>query len=301
MRRTLNILAALFVAILGTSAFAWGDTGHRTVCEIAMRNLTPTAAARVRSLLRTHSTMLSANARYSGFGWACTYPDHIVPSQRRSEHFINFPRTQMAVTGPGCGAAAICVETAIAADLAILESPTASASDRAIALAFIGHWFGDIHQPLHISFEDDRGGNEINSHGLCTSSLHSTWDTCILQAQTVGANASVARVRALARRWNTAVSASDRSTWLLKTEPWQWAAESYETAIDPAVNYCTMAEGACRYSAAKLTFDGPPRQSVLIDSNYESMAMPIIQRRISQAGIRLARQLNRALDPSFHG
>jgi hypothetical protein len=299
MRRTITLLCVLFAAIVSTSAFAWGDTGHRTVCEIAMRNLTPTARARVQSLL-AHSAMRLSNARYSGFGWACTYPDHLFPPQRRDEHFINFDRTTMAVTGPGCGAASTCIETAIAADLAILTSTTASVNDRAVALAFVGHWLGDIHQPLHISFGDDRGGNFINVHRDCTTGLHSTWDTCILQARTVGAGASVGRVQALARRWNTAVSAGDRAAWLLKTESWQWAAESYEETIKPSVQYCVMAQGACRYSATDLTFTGT-RRSVLVDKDYADMAMPIIQRRISQAGIRLARQLNLALDPNFHG
>jgi hypothetical protein len=38
---------------------------------------------------------------------------------------------------------------------------------------------------------------------------------------------------------------------------------------------------------------------VLIDAAYADRAMPIIQRRISQAGIRLAHLLNLALDPAY--
>jgi hypothetical protein len=39
----------------------------------------------------------------------------------------------------------------------------------------------DIHQPLHVSFEDDRGGNGVLVMGECsTSNLHSAWDTCLV-------------------------------------------------------------------------------------------------------------------------
>src|SRR5262249_28277484 len=43
------------------------------------------------------------------------------------------------------------------------------------------HWVGDIHQPLHVSFADDRGGNFIRESGPCVNSLHTVWDTCIIE------------------------------------------------------------------------------------------------------------------------
>jgi S1/P1 Nuclease len=39
----------------------------------------------------------------------------------------------------------------------------------------VGHWIGDIHQPLHVSFEDYRCNN-IRVNGRCAGSLHATWD-----------------------------------------------------------------------------------------------------------------------------
>ena len=58
--------------------------------------------------------------------------------------------------------------------------------------------------------------------------------------------------------------------------------------------------GACQYSATQPTFaTGQPQRSVQIDAAYMDRAMPIIQRRITQAGIRLAHHLNLALDPAY--
>src|SRR6185503_831706 len=90
-----------------SQAFAWGDSGHRTVCEIALRNLTPTARSEVTRLLHAHPAILGANPLNAEYGWACTYPDHPAangPPRRSPEHFVNYPRTLIAVTdAAGCG------------------------------------------------------------------------------------------------------------------------------------------------------------------------------------------------------
>jgi hypothetical protein len=48
-------------------------------------------------------------------------------------------------------------------------------------LKSVGHWVGDIHQPLHVSYADDRGGNRIRELGPCSGDLHGVWDTCIVE------------------------------------------------------------------------------------------------------------------------
>lgn len=49
------------------------------------------------------------------------------------------------------------------------------------ALEFLGHWVGDIHPPLHVSFEDDRGGNRVAAQGTSCENLHAVWDRCLVQ------------------------------------------------------------------------------------------------------------------------
>ncbi|HEX8643739.1 MAG TPA: S1/P1 nuclease [Allosphingosinicella sp.] len=301
-------VAVLFGLTLSSQASAWGDTGHRTVCEIALRNLTPTTNAEVTRLLQANPTILGANARNSDYGWACTYPDHPAAgappalARRGAEHFVNYPRTTLSVTAAtGCGAAAQCVVSAILADYAVLRSTTANDAQRAAALVYLGHWFGDIHQPLHSSFRDDQGGNEMNVSDLCTSNLHSTWDTCILQARTTGNNPSIDSVRTLAATWTGLATDVERAQWL-SSVPWQWSAESYATTLAPETGYCVMVQSTCSYSATQATWgQGQPRRSVSVDAAYMDRSIPIIQRRITQAGIRLAHRLNLALDPAYRG
>lgn len=284
-------------------AAAWGDTGHRTVCEIALRNLTPASATEVARLLGVHQAIL-ADPRRREFGWACTYPDHPAqggPPRRSPDHFVNYPRNLLSITAAtGCAGQAQCVISAIPGDAAILASPTAPDQQRAAALVYLGHWLGDIHQPLHSSFEDDRGGNEVNVSGLCTSSLHSAWDTCILQNRSqLGSGPSVEAVRALAAALSEEVTDTERAAWL-SSLPWQWSAESYAVSLRPDVGYCVMVQLACHYSDTQPRFaTGQPKRSVPIDAAYMDRAWPIIRQRLKQAGVRLAHRLNLALDPIY--
>ena len=65
-------------------------------------------------------------------------------------------------------------------DLRIVSSKNETDAKRLIALESLGHWVGDIHQPLHVSFEDDRGGNDIRVSG-CSKNLHAVWDNCLVE------------------------------------------------------------------------------------------------------------------------
>lgn len=299
-------LVAFFAAAWSSAGLAWGDSGHRTVCSIAFANLTPTARAEVTRLLQADPAILGPNRQNADFGWACTYPDHPAsggPGRRRPEHFVNYPRTQRSVTRTtGCGVASICVLTGIAADFATLRSTTATDQERHAALVYLGHWLGDIHQPLHASFADDRGGNEINVSRPCRNSLHSTWDTCIFHmSQGWTAAPDVDVVRALAAQWSASVTTAQRRAWL-RTQPWQWARESYAVTTAPWVQYCMRRQGRCRYSRTATTFvDGAAKRTVTITDAYRTRAAPVVRRRMTQAGLRLAHWLNRGLDPEFVG
>lgn len=303
LRAVLTAFAFATALVFPGQALAWGDAGHRTVCEIAWRNLTPTAQAEVRRLLGAHPVIPVRAPRNRELGWACTYPDNVVtggPGRRSPEHFVNYPRSLLTVTpASGCGAAPLCVISAILTDYGRLRNTALSDEGRAEALLYLGHWLGDIHQPLHSSFQDDQGGNEVNSRGLCTRSLHSTWDTCMLVQRVYGddASPSIPAVQAVAANWSGSVTDVERAFWL-SSAPWQWSAESYAVTIAPATDYCTMASGGCQYSAAAMAFGGQ-RETVTVDKPYIDGAMPIIQRRITQAGIRLAHIINLALDPLY--
>ena len=85
--------------------------------------------------------------------------------------------------------------TAIKRDFEVLSS-NASQAQKLASLKFLGHWVGDVYQPLHVSFEDDRGGNSVLVTGLCGANLHSAWDTCLV-LKAVGRRRGRSRYRAV--------------------------------------------------------------------------------------------------------
>ncbi|HMC92156.1 MAG TPA: S1/P1 nuclease, partial [Allosphingosinicella sp.] len=285
------------VPLPSTPAGAWGPDGHHTVCAIAYRNLTHVAKAEVDRLI-------AADHHYPSFAAACTWADEVRTSLGRAgEHFANYPRSLASVTSPACPTAGPCVISAIDADLQTLH---ASGSDdrRAAALKWVGHWFGDIHQPLHISFADDKGGNSIQVSGACAgshSNLHSTWDGCIIRERIFPHGGDpLANADAAAATLDAAVTPAQRSAWL-GAQPWQWAAESYAIAIRPETLYCVQQAGTCRYSPTQATYTGGAERTQALTPAYLDRAAPIVRDRLSRAGIRLADALNRALDPNYQG
>jgi hypothetical protein len=155
-----GLLASVLVLLLSGPALAWSDVGHRVICEIAFQELGSIARDRVKQLIQL-------DPEFDAFAESCAWPDH--PRRRATEHYVNLPRDADGLEEDPCPLATDCVVTAIEKDLAVLSSSSATEQERLEALKYLGHWVGDVHQPLHVSFEDDRGGNEVGvSGGLCS-------------------------------------------------------------------------------------------------------------------------------------
>ena len=121
--------------------------------------------------------LIQLDDQFKLFAESCTWPDN--PKQRSNEHYINVPRDFQSFTTNTCPMASKCLFTAIANEIAVLGN---SNDDKAklAALKFLGHWIGDLHPPLHVSYEDDRGGGRILTSGSCSANLHAVWDGCIV-------------------------------------------------------------------------------------------------------------------------
>jgi hypothetical protein len=296
MRWIIAVSLACWLFLAPEDARAWGQGGHYTVCEIGYLNLTPRAKAEVDRLV-------ALDGRFASFTETCTFPDN--PVSRASEHYSNYPRSQRRV-GAGCPGGRPCVLSALESDLATLRSGSAGDSEKALAILYIGHWFGDLHQPLHISFADDRGGNSIKAPGLCSgtyeASLHSVWDSCVIERRIFSPGTDrLARARAAARILAEPVTDGQRRNWV-RSKPRQWAGESYRVTLAGRTGYCVRKGGACWYSAEKQAFaEGDTPRNQLVDDAYLDRARPIVEARLRRAGIRLADALNRSFDPDFDG
>jgi hypothetical protein len=245
------LLAIAMAPPLASEALAWGDTAHRVVCEVAFRELDAGARERVRALIRR-------DPEFRLFADACTWPDH--PRRRGAEHFVNLPRDADRIGADACPLAEACVITAVEAELAMLSSPTAGKQERLEALKFLGHWVGDVHRPLHVSFQDDRGGNAIRvADGPCGGDLHAVWDSCLVE-QELGDDP-----RASADQLLDGITDAQRSAWRASGVT-EWANESFAITTSPEVEYCVRRRGGCWYQADNEQLDpGEPEKTVVVD------------------------------------
>jgi hypothetical protein len=263
------LLAVLALMSQCGDARAWGDQGHKIVCEIAFRLAQPDTRAAVRKLIR-------ADTEFDTFSESCVFPDH--PRKRASEHFINLARNSQGLTSDDCPQADKCVLSAILNDSKILASKSAKKADRLIALKFLGHWVGDIHQPLHVSFEDDRGGNNISVSGLCSGKLHSIWDTCLVE-KAVGTDVADA-----VDELTDAITPEMVTRWTA-SDPREWANESFAIAEAVSTGYCVIHGASC---------DLPSGAHVTVDATYLDSNKPTVTEQLQKAGVRLARILDAA-------
>src|SRR5690606_8224127 len=132
---------------------------------------------------------------------------------------------------------------------------TLPAARRAEALKFLIHFVGDLHQPLHCGYGDDKGGNtyQVNVAGE-GSNLHRVWDYSVL--------ASSGRDRAGHLAALSATAPPDPGPF----DPVRWAEES------------------CRVVAS----DGFYPRRRRLDTAYFERYRPIAETRMRLAAARLA-------------
>jgi hypothetical protein len=266
-RRLILPVLALLASLLGAGpAAAWGEKGHRIVGDLAQRRLTAPARAEIARLLAGEPEATLAGVAY----WADDLRKHDAVRGPLTErwHFVNLP--------DGCGFDAArdcpdgnCVIAAIPAQYAVLADRSQPDAARREALKFLVHLVADVHQPLHAGHRRDLGGNrfqvQLEDEG---TNLHKVWDVHLLRVRKGDA---AAQADALA-----APASPAEATAGLADVP-RWAAES-----------CALVESPGFY---------PQRPGTLPDG-YLAQHLAVAERRLRQAGERLADLLNRALAPT---
>jgi len=172
-----RIFATLSVA--SSVAFSWGSDGHFIVAKIAEARLSMSAAIKVRNSLDNIGMVQVAN-------WADDYRHTEVGSWSTTLHFADLPDRDCHFQRARDCKRELCVAGAISNYTQRLVMPDGSFEPE--ALKFLIHFVADGHQPLHVGFLSDRGGNDIKIHtcfkmGIhCNSeNLHEVWDSVLLK------------------------------------------------------------------------------------------------------------------------
>ena len=257
MRRRLNLLLALVVSgMIVTPVQAWGPQAHRVITRIAMTRLTPKAAAEIKALLHEGDTLVDICE------WA-DHEGHTVYPASGPWHFVNVPISAEHYDdkySPRSGS----VVSKIKYYRGILANKNAPKIERQTALLFFVHFVEDVHQPLHVGDNHDRGGNDaqVQLDGRATN-LHAVWDSGLMRHIGGRDETWVNRITPLLIQDNVQAWSS------MKVE--DWADESLQ--------------------AAKKAYNQLPKNA-RINDDYVKMAEPILKERLAQAGIRLADELN---------
>tara|TARA_R110000868_G_scaffold207772_2_gene456753 strand:- start:983 stop:1885 length:903 start_codon:yes stop_codon:yes gene_type:complete len=162
---------------LAPPAQAYGRDGHRIVCDLAYRYLSDDARGEVDRLV-------ALDAEFEHFRDICSWADEVRGTTHeftRTWHYINQDRNDPQVDAEDCAEDG-CITSAIDLHAGVFLDRARSDGERLEALKFLAHWLGDIHQPMHVSIEGDRGGNDIDVlwRGERHTNLHRVWDSEII-------------------------------------------------------------------------------------------------------------------------
>jgi len=211
-----SALVALFVLVSAGSAAAWDDVGHRITAYVAWQRMTPQTRENVIRTLRAAPEDSDLATFYMTYGpepedtrkreyfelvatWADIVRDRAFDTRYKKYHHSNWHYDDIFWRQTGDGRMELINETeegGVAIKKLeeydrVLRDVSSSPREKAIAIAWMMHLTGDIHQPLHNSArvtesepKGDQGGNlflleprtDANRSPL---NLHWLWDSIV--------------------------------------------------------------------------------------------------------------------------
>lgn len=242
---------ALSLIVFSGHAFAWGSQAHQIIATLADAQISPATRLRVQQLLdiEPDSTLVSISK------WA----DETRNPSTANWHYVNFPRDSCRYLAERDCPEGKCVVGAIEHQTEVLKS-NVPADKKLAALKYIVHLVGDVHQPLHAGYLDDKGGNTYQLQAFMRgTNLHAFWDSGMIRS--LNQDADVISTRLL----RTSVKVTE-------------------------FNPIAAAEESCQIVGSPGYY--PDRQ---VGQDYIDKFMPTLERRLLLAGARLAALLNQAL------
>jgi S1/P1 Nuclease len=281
----------LVVALLPRDAAAWGNEGHEIIALIAEQFLEPVTRAEVSATLSVDPDSITAHDIASESVWADRYRDSDRDGARerykrtRQWHFVdieidspdldqacfNHPRLATGVPASR-GPADACIVDKIDQFAGERANPDTAPEERIVALKFLLHLVGDVHQPLHSADNHDAGGNRkpVAGGGFTGNNLHHLWDTEFVARLGRDTAGVVARLGA-------GISDEQLRAWSRGTA--DWAMESFGLARDHAYGMLPAAGADGVY---------------VLSPAYVDTATQDVALQLSRTGVRLAFVLNRA-------
>ncbi len=277
-------LCALAVMLTAPSpAFAWGFYAHGKTAEIGEANISPRARAEIARLLRSEALLGTPECSLSTLEEASVWPDCVRRTRWRwgytaAWHYRTTPICEAYNPRANCSGGN-CVIAQIERSHRMLADESLPDHIRLEALAFMVHFAGDIHMPLHSGDKGDRGGNDRETdYGIVPSlNLHWIWDGPLAERAITSGERPVVRSYSAAERME-----------LGGGSPADWGRESWKIARDFVYPTAFDTQDVCGVEL--------PGKTALSQEDIVK-GVPIARRRVQQAGIRIAELLESAFAP----
>jgi hypothetical protein len=188
VKKVILLLAVAFISLPAVS-FGWGKKGHTIIAEIAYSFLDDAAKEAVNKYLG-NTTLGEAGC------WMDNVRRHHEYDYMKSWHYVNVEK--------GCKYAATKDANIInALNTAIYNlehKEKQGALDIKTNLMILFHLTGDLHQPLHVGYAIDKGGNNIRVSYLGRSSnLHAVWDAKIIESEKITTEGCLALLKNMSK------------------------------------------------------------------------------------------------------
>lgn len=248
-----KLFFAVFSLTLSFQVFSWGQTGHRVTAAIAEQHLSWKAKRMVHKLLVNEDM-----AEVSTFSDEMrSNPSEFWKKTATPWHYVNVHEGEVYEKAPPEGDAV----TALEMFSKQLKNKKSSREEKQLALKFIVHIIGDLHQPFHSGTNVDQGGNKVKVRFFNEeSNIHRVWDEQLIDNQRLSYTEWTERL-------NKKIDKKKIKQWN-QTDPVIWITESHQLRLGLY----------------------PEKDRIYYDYQYK--AIPIVKQRLQMGGIRLAAYLN---------
>jgi len=255
-----KITCAFLLLVISNYSIAFGQTGHRITGEIASQYLSEKSKKAIAEIIGNESLAEASNY----VDEMKSNPSEFWQKTTSNYHYVTVPK------GTSYNASAAVKKHdsvyALAMYSKVLRNKEASRQDKSLALKFIVHIIGDLHQPLHSGNGTDRGGNDFKVRFFWQdSNLHRVWDSGLIDRQKLS-------YTEWTQHLNRQITEEKIKLWG-SIEPTTWIAESVliRDKIYPATPENSIPE---------------------ISWNYKYEHLPTLKTRLKQGGVRIALYLN---------
>lgn len=165
----------ILLAFCCLKANAWGSKGHAMVAQVAFTYLDDATKKNVMAYLDGMTIEEAAN-------WMDNIKDDRSYDYMKPWHYANFGEGKAVEIFEGANIM-YQLEQALKA---LQHKDKMSKAEIKLKILYLFHLIGDLHQPLHVGYGRDKGGNtvQLNYKGKGTN-LHSFWDSGIIYYQNI--------------------------------------------------------------------------------------------------------------------